>query len=238
MNKNFAGAVVLGISLLLGLVGLGFVGSRGAIRVKELERTVTVKGLSEREYPADIVIWPVLFTAADNDLTNLYGTVEQNVATITAFLGDRGVTEEEVSISPPSVVDKSAFAYGGGVPAEFRYVATQTITVYSEEVEKIRAAIGDLAELGKSGIVFQTDDYRATTSYLFNRLNEVKPEMVEEATTKAREVAEKFAQDSDSRLGKIKKASQGQFSISDRDANNPHVKTVRVVSTIEYYLAD
>lgn len=80
--------------------------------------------------------------------------------------------------------------------------------------------------------------YQNSTEYLFTRLNEIKPGMIEEATTKAREVARKFAKDSDSRLGKIKKASQGQFSINDRDKNNPHIKKIRVVSTIEYYLSD
>jgi hypothetical protein len=73
---------------------------------------------------------------------------------------------------------------------------------------------------------------------MFTRLNEIKPEMIEEATRQAREVAEKFAEDSQSALGKIRQASQGQFTINDRDKNNPHIKTVRVVSTVEYYLSD
>ena len=95
-----------------------------------------------------------------------------------------------------------------------------------------------LIELGKKGIIFTGGRYQNTVEYLFTRLNEIKPIMVEEATTKAREVAEKFAKDSNSKLGKIKKARQGQFSINSRDKNNPHIKKVRVVSTIEYYLSD
>jgi uncharacterized protein len=92
--------------------------------------------------------------------------------------------------------------------------------------------------LGKEGIVFTGGNYQSQTEYLFTRLNEIKPEMIEEATRQAREVAQKFAADSQSTLGKIKKASQGQFSISDRDKNNPHIKKIRVVSTVEYYLSD
>jgi hypothetical protein len=95
-----------------------------------------------------------------------------------------------------------------------------------------------LVDLGKQGIALTGGGYQEQTEYLFTRLNEVKPAMIEEATTKAREVAQKFAQDSNSRLGKIKQASQGQFTISPRDKNNPHIKQVRVVSTIEYYLSD
>jgi hypothetical protein len=95
-----------------------------------------------------------------------------------------------------------------------------------------------LAGLGKKGIAFTAHNYRNSTEYLFTRLNEIKPIMVEEATTKAREVAEKFAKDSNSKLGKIKRARQGQFSINNRDKNNPHIKKIRVVSTVEYYLSD
>jgi hypothetical protein len=102
----------------------------------------------------------------------------------------------------------------------------------------VRNAMKGLAELGKQGIVFSGGNYESRTEYLFTRLNDIKPAMIEEATTKAREVAQKFAEDSGSRLGKIRRASQGQFSISDRDRNNPHIKKVRVVSTVEYYLSD
>lgn len=95
-----------------------------------------------------------------------------------------------------------------------------------------------LSQLGRQGIVLSGQEYQARPQYLFTRLNEVKPDMIEEATRNAREVAQKFAADSDSRLGKIRRAAQGQFSISERDANNPHIKRIRVVSTVEYYLAD
>ena len=92
--------------------------------------------------------------------------------------------------------------------------------------------------VAKQGVTLAGEPHRNGAQFLFTRLNEVKPPMVEEATGKAREVALKFAQDSNSRLGKIRRASQGQFSISDRDKNNPHIKKVRVVSTVEYYLSD
>ena len=115
---------------------------------------------------------------------------------------------------------------------------TQTITVYSKKIKSVRLTMNKLAELGKKGIALTDGGYENTTEYLFTRLNAIKPEMVEEATTKAREVARKFAKDSNSKLGKIKKARQGQFSINARDKNNPHIKKVRVVSTIEYYLSD
>jgi len=230
-------ALVLGVGLVLAAGVLGHLLGTSAIRFKEYERSVTVKGLSEREVPADVVIWPIPFTATDNDLGRLYETLDRNVATIRAFLAKHDIAEEAITVAPPAVTDKLANQYSGP-PAEFRYVANQAVTVYSKDVAKVRTAIGELASLGRSGITLTASNYGGGTEYLFTGLNEVKPEMIEEATNKARAVAEKFAQDSQSRLGKIKSARQGQFSINDRDRNNPHVKKVRVVSTVEYYLSD
>lgn len=239
MNAGGKGsAFILGLAVFAGLAALGHLLGRAAIEVKGFERSVTVKGLAEREVPADIVIWPIVFTEAGNDLEGLYGSIEATTRRITDFLGASGVEAEAVSVSLPSVTDRSAQAYDGGQRAQFRYAAVQTVTVYSPKVEDLRSVMGRLAALGKDGIAFTGENYQAQTEYLFTGLNDVKPEMIEEATTKAREVARKFAQDSDSRLGKIKRASQGQFSIEARDKNNPHIKKIRVVTTVEYYLVD
>lgn len=237
-TTNTFSALILGISVFLGLSCLGYLLANAAIEYKQYERSVTVKGLSEREYQADVVIWPIQFSAADNDLKSLYGTIENNTDRIRAFLEESGIAADEISLMPPDITDKSADKYGSSGRPEFRYTALQTITIYSSHIKAVRSVMGKLSDLGREGIVFTGGNYGSQPEYLFTRLNDVKPEMIEEATRKAREVAEKFASDSQSELGKIKRASQGQFSISNRDRNNPHIKKVRVVATIEYYLSD
>jgi len=231
-------SLISGVFLLLGLTSPGSLSGSSAIKFKEYERTVTVKGLSEREYKADIVIWPIQFTAADNKLGELYKSIEDSTEKIREFLEHNGIKSEEISFSIPSITDKSAQQYGNQERAKFRYTASQTVTVYSKNINPVRNVMSSLSELGKQGIVFTGGNYQSQTESLFTRLNEIKPEMIEEATRKAREVAKKFAFDSKSTLGKIKKASQGQFSINDRDKNNPHIKKIRVVSTVAYYLSD
>lgn len=238
MQGKRTSALILGLALVLGLALLGYQLGDAAIRYKEYERTVNVKGLSEQEFPADVVIWPIQFAEASNNLTELYSAIDGSAAKIREFLVVQGLDEDEISVSMPAITDKSARDFDNGVRAEFRYTAQQTVTVYSSQVDKVRAVMGSLSELGKQGIALTGGNYQGQPQYLFTRLNEVKPAMIEEATRKAREVAEKFAGDSQSRLGKIKRASQGQFSISPRDINNPHLMNVRVVSTVEYYLAD
>jgi uncharacterized protein len=236
-EKNYKSALILGACILLGLSFLGFFLGSSAIKFKEYERTVTVKGLSEKEYPADVVLWPIRFSSADNDLVRLYASVEEDTNEIIGFLKNNGFENQEITLSPPAVMDKLSQGYEKS-KIEFRYTATRTITVYSKKIKDVRATMNKLAALGKKGIAFTGNGYQDATEYLFTRLNEIKPIMVEEATTKAREVAEKFAKDSNSKLGKIKMARQGQFSITNRDKNNPHIKKIRVVSTLEYYLSD
>ncbi len=231
-------ASILALGILLGLAALGWLLGQSAIRVKAFERSVTVKGLAEKEFPADIVLWPIPFSRTDNDLGKLYAGLEGDAGKIRRFLRAKGIADAEISLSPPRIIDKLAQQYGGGQRAEFRYSGMQTLTVYSQHIDAVRDTQNQLSELGKQGIVFGGNDYQNGAEYLFTRLNEVKPDMVEEATRKAREVAEKFAHDSNSTLGKIRRASQGRFSISARDRNNPHIKKVRVVSTVEYYLSD
>lgn len=236
-NKSIS-SLILGLCILSGLSSLGYLLANAAVKFKEYERSVTVKGLSEREYPADIVIWPIQFTVADNDLGSLYDALENNTRTIKEFLKKAGVADDEISASAPSIIDKSAQSYNNTERIEFRYSAQQTVTVYSDNVDRVRSIMNDLLELGKKGIAFTGQEYQSRTEFLFTQLNQIKPEMIEEATTKAREVAQKFAEDSNSKLGKIKRAAQGQFTIDPRDTNNPHIKKIRVVSTVEYYLSD
>lgn len=237
-TTNKTSALILGIFVFLGLSALGYLLGNAALEFKQFDRSVTVKGLSEREYTADIVIWPIQFTAAGNDLESLYNSIELNTTKIVSFLGKKGINTDEITTSSPAITDKSAQQYGGNSRAEFRYSAVQTVTVYSKNIDAVRGVMGSLSQLGKQGIVITGGNYDSQTDYIFTRLNDIKPEMIEEATKKAREVAEKFASDSQSSLGKIKRASQGQFSISARDKNNLHIKKVRVVSTVEYYLSD
>jgi hypothetical protein len=237
-SSRHAASFILGLFVFLGLLALGYQLGDAAIRIKDYERSVRVKGLSEREYKADIVIWPIRFTVAGNDLSELYTAIESGTASIRAFLEANGFAAQEITVGAPIIIDKSAQQYGNAPRAEFRYTANQVVTVYTGNVDAARDAMTRLSKLGKQGIVLSGGDHRGQTEFLFTRLNDVKPEMVEEATRQARVVAEKFAADSQSTLGKIKRASQGQFSISDRDRNTPHIKKVRVVSTIEYYLSD
>lgn len=224
--------------LAFGLVLSSYVLKLAVIDFKTFERSVSVKGLAEQEVFADTVIWPIQYAIAGNDLTKLIAELESKNQTVRAFLALHGFSDEEVSIAPANVSDKLAQPYARLEKGQMRYYVSASITVYSHEVKKVRHALSKVTELAKQGIAISSERYDGKVQYIFTGLNDIKPEMIQQATEKAREVALKFASDSNSALGKIKAARQGQFTINDRDSNSPHIKRVRVVSSIEYYLVD
>jgi uncharacterized protein len=238
MNKTGQGGIaLLGLCVLLGLGLLGYQLAGAALAVKNLERTVTVKGLSEQEVAATVATWPVSFQLADNNLDALFARIDTNTQIIIDFLAEYGISGDEVTLSAPEVTDLFAQQWGNKQNITFRYTANASVTVYSKNIDAVRKAMANLVALGKKGIVISRTNMHEQ-QFLFTELSALKPTMIEDATKNARAVAEKFAQDSNSKLGKIKSARQGQFSITDRDSTTPHIKKVRVVTTVEYYLSD
>ena len=224
--------------IALAIVVFGSFIQTSLARFVNKERVVTVKGLSEREMPADKVTWPLVFKELGNDPAEIYRSIERKNEVLVSFLQAQGLGTEEIMVNAPDIKDRFADSWSQEQITN-RYVATSVIIVTSSKVELVRSIMQKQAQLMKMGIALITEDYgKNTVMYEFTRLNDIKPEMVEESTKNARATAEKFAEDSDSELGKIRRATQGQFSISDRDNNTPHIKNIRVVSTIEYYIND
>lgn len=235
-GKPVAAAAVLAV----GIIVAGWLLYRGVVHFKDSDRVVSVKGLSEKEVKADRAIWPLVYKLAGNDVTSLYNTIESTNAKIVSFLVSNGIAKEEITVSPAEVIDMDAERYvSQGV--KYRFNVTSVLTVSTDKVDLVVDLMSRQGDLLRQGIaVGSGDDYRYRTQFLYTSesLNQIKPVMIEEATRNARVAAEKFARDSESRLGKIKRANQGQFSISDRDANTPYIKTVRVVTSVDYLLKD
>lgn len=228
-------ATVLGLCLVLGLTVFGALIGRALYQTRVAERYVTVKGLSEREVPADLVLWPIVYSVTGNDLAELQSRLEEDAAKIRTFLTGLGFEEAETSLSAPRVMDREGQGYANQ-PVD-RYQVESTLTLRTSKIAPARAAIERSGELVKQGVTL-IRSYEYTTQYLFTGLEAIKPEMIAEATRDARRAAQQFADDSGSRVGAIRKAQQGYFSIEDRDPFSPEQKTVRVVTTVEYFLAD
>ncbi len=230
-------ALVLGATLGIGLAIAGWFVGQGLFAARATERFVTVRGLSEREVAADLAIWPIVFNATGDDLGRVQSDLEEAASTIAAFLEERGFEAGEMTRSSPRITDFNAQGFGRDNGPRHRYSAEATLTLRTARVPAVRDAIAASGELVRRGVSL-IRSYEFSTEYLFTALDSVKPEMIAEATRDARHAAQQFAEDSGSRVGSIRRATQGYFSIESRDAFSPEFKTIRVVTTVEFFLAD
>lgn len=236
--------------LAIGIAGAGWFVSDGLVRMKATERSVAVKGLSEREVQSNLALWNVGFTVTGQSLAEAQSRIDANTAAITAFLLKAGIAKEEVTTGALKVTDRQANQYQNNAgPEDSRYILSTTLKVRSANVDAVEKASRSIGEVVRDqGIVLGApDQYGCDLRLIYTKLNEIKPEMIAEATKDARNAAEQFAKDSGVKVGEIRSASQGYFSISSRDgsdlnsdnscdAETAAVKKVRVVTNVTYYM--
>lgn len=228
--SRFAGVVIAALILASALV-------IAVDRFRAADRYVTVKGLAEREVPADTAIWPLAFAASGNTPEAVQAALARSESTVRQFLAASGFSEEEIGKAPPRLTDLQTERYGQPIPEADRYRGEVTLTLRSSRPDAVRATAAKADELVSAGVLLSAQ-WGASVQYLFTGLNDVKPAMIAEATANARAAAQQFAEDSGARVGGIRRATQGYFSVNDRDAWTPEVKTLRVVATVDYFLED
>ena len=227
-NRLFAAALIAA-----GIICLGWFLKAGIDNFVNKDRQVTVKGLAEREVPADKVTWSIGTKVTGDDLPQLYEGINVQTAKIKSFLKQHGLDDKEITVNPPSISDLEAREWGED-NRNFRYIVSTTITVATSKVEQVNKAIFKQAELLKQGVAIE----ESHANYEYASFQQMKSEMMAEAIKNAQKTAEQFAEASNARLGDIKNAGQGQFEIDDRDQNTPYIKKLRVVTTITYSLKD
>ena len=247
--KNTPGsASQLGVLLALGLIFGGWVLGAQIKATRLSDRYVSVRGLAERRVKSDLAVWPISCKEAGDDLSTVYAKTETDRKSILEFLTQQGIQTSEIEEGLIHVVDNEANEYGGN-QARKRYIVEQQLTVRTQHVDQVASAAQKTMLLVQKGIVLSSTPGQELT-YKFTALNSIKPDMITEATRNALAAADRFAADSGSRVGSIRQASQGVFSISPEDevstgaeepganfnAESTLIKTVRVVTSVEYYL--
>lgn len=242
--------IPLGLLLALGMIFGGWMLGSQIKATRLADRYVTVKGLVERNVKSDLAIWPITYKEAGDDLTQLYAKTETDKQTILQFLAEQGIQSSEIELGVIRVVDTQANEYGGGNRAPHRYIVQQQITVRTSRVDQVATSAQKTMQLLQKGIILNSDPGQGL-AYKFTGLNAIKPDMITEATRNARAAADRFAADSGSKVGSIRQANQGTFSILPADqgggegggegggysnADASLMKTVRVVTTVQYYL--
>ncbi len=230
-------ALILGISAIIAAALIG----DGLTDLRTGDRYVTVKGVAEREVTADLALWPIRFVATGNSLNAAQEKARSSRDAIQAFLKLQAISQDAVELQRLDVTDTRANPYQNS-NGEQQFIINQTLMVRSTDIDRIRQAAQGVSELVDSGVVLSSDYGPSGPTYLFNGLNDIKPDMIAEATASAREAAAQFARDANTELGGLRRANQGVFQILARDQapgvmeEQQPVKTVRVVSTVEYYL--
>jgi hypothetical protein len=247
-NRNLL--MSLGLPLGLGLIIGGWALGAQIKATRLSDRYVTVKGLVERQVKSDLAVWPISYKEAGNDLSSVYEKTETDKRAILQFLDQQGIKPPEIELGVVQVVDTEANEYSSGNRAPYRYIVEQQVTVRTSRVDQVAAAAQKTMALVQKGIVLNSNPGQGL-SYKFTGLNSIKPDMITEATRNGRAAADRFASDSGSKVGSIRQANQGVFSISPADqggdpdeagsqgnfgVDNSLMKTVRVVTSVEYYL--
>jgi uncharacterized protein len=236
--------------LALGLVVGGWILGSEIRDVRMADRYVSVRGLAERTVKSDLAIWHLPFVETGDDLQTTFSKSQQDQATVLSFLAQQGIPKSDITLGQPSVIDRAANQFNGENKRANRFIVQRQVTVRSENIDQVAAALQKTSELVAHGIVLGTGvSYgpgNAGASYFFTGLNAIKPAMITEATRNARLAAQRFAADSKSKVGTIRQASQGLFTISDADftggaggysrPGSGIMKKVRVVTTVQYYL--
>lgn len=203
-----------------------------------------MKGLAEQQVKADLGFWPIQFVAAGPTLDAARAELEQAEQAVRSFLGEQGFSAEDIQVQNIKVEDRFTGYNGGNYPAEARFTLTEDLLVTTNEVDQLAAAARNITELLRAGVVFSSDAWSGGPSFVFTGLNDLKGDMLTQATQRAREAAQQFAVQSDSKVGNIQTANQGIFQIlpaveipNDRPDRQIE-KKVRVVTTITYFLTD
>lgn len=225
----FGSAAILSIGLIVG----GYLLGDGLTRSKAADRSVTVRGLAERDVTADLATWTISYSSTATNLGEAQASVDRDTSQITDFFKELGFPQDALE---PTAVNVSSYN-NNGIP---QFTVRQRMTLRSTDIERAQSAVRRQFELVRRGVVLEEGSGMA---YTFTKLNEIKPEMVAEATKDARSAAEQFAQDSGTSVGGIKQATQGYFSIDARDGDgggwgvsDTPFKKVRVVTTVDFYL--
>ena len=240
-------AVIVGLCLLVGLSVAGYFVGRGATRFRSDTRVVTVKGLVEREVKSDEAVWTLGLRRASETLQDAHARISADRDAAVAFLKKQGFPEAEIERQPTRTVDKLAREYGQPQPSDrFRYVVTTAVVVRTANVDLVRTALGMTEDLLKAGVVLDGErEGAANPRYVVSKFNDLRPQLLADATKNARATAQQFAADSGARVGNIRSANQGSiqiFGLDGGDESAPFsptstpVKRIRVVSTFEFEL--
>ncbi len=228
-------AVAIAIILAIGIAGSGLFIDCGIRYFKNFDRYVEVKGLAESQVIADRASWQIGFTTSGADLKEIYSNINREQDQVITFLINQGFNVNEIQKQPVSLFDNYANSYSNNTKVA-HYTANAGVTITTNKINHVVNAVQMTNQLIEQGVLLNNNN----VNYTYTGLNNIKAGMLNSALASARISAGEFATNSGSKLGKIRMASQGVFTISALDGfsgdSSSIKKVVRVVTTVQFFL--
>jgi len=241
MNKTNQGELfMVGLFVAAGLAVGGYFVGQTMYNAKVALNTAESKGLAERRVKADRANWKIRFTVAGSsrdEIPGLYKLARRQQKTILGLLRENGFTEDEID---PGVFDYNYREFRGhnNMLVDQIHSLACTVDVETGKVDLVSKARAKMNGLIAEGINIEN----IPPTYRYTKINEIKPDMLKDATRNARIAANEFAANAGVKVGGIHSARQGSFTIRDVGEDYGDTarieKDVRVVTTINFYLTE
>lgn len=216
--RNYIVAAIIGVSVIIAFWIAG-----SAIKYRSTtSEVITVTGSAERDFVSDLIVWTGSYSRKSIDLKSAYSILKQDENRIRTYLQSKGIAAGEVVFSSVEIRKDFDYQYDGQgrqTNTVFTgYNLSQQVKVESKNVDKVEVLSREITELIEAGIEFNS----SAPSYYYSKLSELKIDLLSKASADAKTRAESIADNSNSSLGKVKKASMGVFQITAQNSNEDY----------------
>lgn len=215
-NKTL-GNILIAVILVVGAITSSVIITNGLVTIKSSRTSIVVTGSAKQQITSDLIVWTGAFNTQSKDLKDAYSKLEANRAIISKYLVDKGVAKEDLVFSSINTnINYVVSEYSGMYTNEIDfYDLSETVTISSNEIDKITEISRNATELLNEGVAFQSN----APQYLYTKLAELKVNMLAEATKDATKRAEMIAENAKSVLGDLTYADMGVMQITPLYSN-------------------
>lgn len=217
MKKHLT-AIIFALAIIVSAAILG----NAIINRNKKSGTVDVTGLGEQNFTSDLVVWEGNFTRESYDIKTAYTDLEKDRKAVTEYLIAKGISKEQIifkAVNTNPLYDQNYSSSGNYMGQTFKgYQLNQSLQIESRDVDKVEQISREITELLLQGVKF----YSQAPRYYYTELESLKIEMISKATEDARVRAEKIAENSGSKLGRLISANMGIFQITGQNSTEDY----------------
>jgi len=214
-NKTL-GNCIIAIILVVGAIVSSLIVTNGIVEIKTSRTNIVVTGSAKQQITSDLIVWTGSFNTQSPTLQEAYTKLESNRSKVTKYLVNQGVEKDKLIFSSiTTTINYVMSDYGMYTNQIDYYNLSQTVTISSNEIDKITEISRNATELLNEGVAFQSN----APQYLYTKLADIKVTMLAEASKDARKRAQMIAESAGSKLGDLTYADMGVMQITPLYSN-------------------